>query len=135
MAIRKDDFNGEDLRSRFTALRTQEEAQAPKFSGLAASQAKRQLRSGFAGRFIAATACVAMILAAALWLQLFPHRERDSGQPVAALAQWKAPTDFLLQTPGREWLQSVPTLDLSQDFAGAFPRTHDRRRQKKKLLP
>jgi len=28
------------------------------------------------------------------------------------MSQWRAPLDFLLQTPGREWLEATPSLNL-----------------------
>ena len=124
------DFEDDDLRRRFATLRAEEEARAPRFVASYAAQARQ--RSGIPGKLIAATACVAIIVAAAFWRPSSPRRE---GQPVAALAQWKAPTDFLLQTPGRELLQTVPTLGTSPDFGGASLLGRDHRRQKKQVRP
>ena len=127
------DFEDDDLRRRFATLRAEEEARAPRFAASYAAQARHvRQRSGIPGKLIAATACVAIIVAAAFWRPSSPRRE---GQPVAALAQWKAPTDFLLQTPGRELLQTVPTLGTSPDFGGASLLGRDHQQQKKQVRP
>lgn len=39
-----------------------------------------------------------------------PARPR---QPVVAITEWRSPTNFLLVSPGDEWLKSVPRLDES----------------------
>ena len=47
----------------------------------------------------------AVVLLIVLALVMIPRRP-----PQPSISAWRAPTDFLLQTPGRELLQSVPDM-------------------------
>ncbi len=89
------------LRAGFAALRREEAEQAPPFAGLWG----RKVHSGRRrwGWFVA-TACV-LIAAAVFWIRL---RQPEPSNTVASITEWKAPTDFLLETPGSELLRSVP---------------------------
>jgi hypothetical protein len=93
-----------DLRERFAAMRRGEEAGAPPIDRLLArarsgGEARRLAGPGLA---IAAAAAVLMALA------LLPRREPPPPSPVPLLTEWRSPTDFLLQTPGREILDTLP---------------------------
>jgi hypothetical protein len=95
-----------DLRERFATLRREEETQAPDFVVLTARRRRRPVR-----KFVIIAACVVAILAAALLLRPVPRKpEQGAGGNIASITKWKAPTDFLLETPGRELLRSVPTI-------------------------
>jgi len=101
-----------ELREGFTRLRAEEERGAPAFSALRghaghAAAPRRRLLAPLA------LAAAAVLAAAMLW-----RRESPPSPPVPpaaapsaiSLDQWRAPTDFLLQTPGRELLSTVPAL-------------------------
>lgn len=96
-------LDDDDLRARFAALRQEDSALLPRFRvGQQALGATPRL-----GRWIAAAA-LASAAAAVLWLV---GRDREAGDRFAldlAAAVWRAPTDFLLETPGRDLLRQVP---------------------------
>lgn len=99
-----------DLRDRFAALRREEEQGAPPFAAF--RQAARTHRPA-SRRWLLAPAAVA----AALCLVLVWPTGRTATPPPAppgaslALADWRPPTDFLLQTPGREILTAPDWLE------------------------
>ena len=112
-------MNGDDrdLRDRFAALRREEEARVPAMARLSRTGHEGDRRRS-PGELIAATLCLAIIIAAALWLRpafLRPQRGPNPNQGVASVAvasitDWKPPTSFLLETPGRELLRTVPAI-------------------------
>jgi hypothetical protein len=103
------DFRERELRARFAELRREEELRVPQFA-FPPSRWAGQGRPWGTGRLIAGAACVAALVAAALLLRFVPSQPARTGQPVASLMEWKSPTDFLLETPGRELLRSVPAI-------------------------
>jgi hypothetical protein len=86
-------MNDEQLRGAFAELRRAETAHVPSFR-LRARARRPYLRFAFA-----------IVLLIALAVVMIPRRA-----PQPSLSAWRAPTDFLLQTPGRELLHSVPDL-------------------------
>jgi hypothetical protein len=120
-------FRDDDLRARFAELRREETALAPDFVVPSRSWVEPVGRWS-AGRLAAVTACLAAMVTGAVWLGMAPPKPGGNGQPVASLMEWKAPTDFLLQTPGRELLRTVPAIGVWHDYTGApgergkFPR-------------
>lgn len=94
-----------DLGERFAAWRREEETGAPRFERVwpraAGSHARR------AGPWLVAAAA-GLSLAAFFLLRVAPRAEPRV--PLVSITGWKAPTDFLLQVPGREILNSVPRL-------------------------
>ena len=113
------DFRDDDLRARFAELRREEEAQAPEFAFPSPGWAG-QGRRWSAGKLIAVAACLVTIVAAVFWLRLVPQgREREPGTHVASLTEWRAPTDSLLETPGRELLRTVPAIGVWRDYTTA----------------
>lgn len=93
----------------------------------ATAEKRDNARSPRAWRLTVASALVVAVVIVALRL----HRTRVSGSAppapdVAAaqrLAEWRAPSDTLLATPGREFLQTIPKLD---DTYFRLPATTDR---------
>ncbi len=124
-----------DLLDRFAALRREEEIGAPRF--VAPSRAGReQARRRAPGIPIAAAACLATAIAGFLWLRPDSRRPRSGPEkPVASITQWKSSTGFLLDTPGRELLQSAPTIGTWPDGATmpAPPQKH--RQVQRRVLP
>lgn len=110
------DLRDDDLRTRFAALRREEEARAPEFAlpspGLAAHG-----RQWSSGKRIAIALCLVTIAATVFLRWVVPPASKRNGNPVASLTEWRAPTDFLLETPGRELLQTVPKIGVWRDYA------------------
>ncbi len=93
-----------DLRELFAELRRREQQAVPSFERVwAAAQARRGPRPRL--RFaLAAAAIVALLL---LWLGGTPV---PAPEAPPAVARWTSPTQFLLATPGRELLSTIPAL-------------------------
>ena len=107
------------LRHRFAALRREEDQQAPEFATLWKARAGARRRQA---RWFAAAACMLVALLALLWIRSVQRRPDD--KTVASITEWKAPTDFLLETPGRELLRTVPEIGEWQVYTavpGAMP--------------
>jgi hypothetical protein len=113
-------MNPRDLESELTRLfeeqRRADEASAPDFRELMARARSASKGRDFApareGRWAgraAVAAAASVALAAGLYL-LRPTREPRWPSNPATLADWKAPTDVLLQTPGAELLARLPVL-------------------------
>ena len=96
-------MNDDRLQDAFKELRRVETARIPPFGRMwhvkpALSRRPSRLRVG-------STFAFAVVLLIVLAVAIIPHR------PAApSISTWRAPTDFLLQTPGRELLDSVPDL-------------------------
>lgn len=100
------DDEDRDLRGWFAAQRREEQEAAPPFRRVwAAARAQRRPRP----RVRFAIAAVALALVALLWLRPDTGRAPEPGTS-PSIAQWRSPTDFLLATPGRELLSTVPAL-------------------------
>ena len=125
-------FGGSDsddmLRRRFAVLRQEEEQHAPEFAGLwnacAATRRQGKARAGVRRqvRWLAATACALAALLAFFWIRSAQRRPEET--TAASITEWKAPTDFLLETPGRELLRTVPEIGQWQVYTampGAAP--------------
>ena len=116
--VHDNDLHDNELRSRFAELRREEEAQGPAF----ALPRPNGMRHGSRlqprlGRIAAVALCLAGIIAGVLFLQLLrPHVDRSPGKAPVSLTEWKAPTDFLLETPGRELLRAVPEIGAWHDL-------------------
>ena len=87
-----------NLRDAFDTLRHDEAARAPRFETMWRVKPKRRLvpKLAFAAMFL--------IIVTAVFFVRRPEPPRPS------ISAWKAPTDFLLATPGRELLQKTPEL-------------------------
>ena len=87
-------MNDDQLRNAFAELRRAELAHVPRFAVM-----PRKRRPYIALAFAAVVLLIVLVVA------VLPHRPS-----APSISAWKAPTDFLLQTPGRELLVSVPDL-------------------------
>lgn len=129
------DFRHDDLRERFAALRREEEAQTPEFALPSPGWAGRS-RRWYAGKLFAGAVCVATMVAAVFLLWLMPPKpEREPGKPFASLTEWKSPTDFLLETPGRELLRTVPAIGVWHDYNKASRPSQEHPQVRKQILP
>ena len=122
-------FNDDDLRDRFVVLRREEEQGVPNFSSLWRGRVRAPLGRR---RWLALAGCALIVVAAILLL----HLERPNRNEVSmvSITEWKAPTDFLLETPGREILQTVPEIGKWQGYARATPTTDGHSQVRKKVL-
>lgn len=96
-----------DLRERFARLRTELAERAPDFASTwerAGAPHRARLPLLLAG---AATALAGLLL---LRPTPAPTPPSPAGAVLPSLGEWRAPTDFLLQTPGRELLSQLPAL-------------------------
>ena len=88
-----------DLRDLFHRLRDEE--RVPAFRSAAARPPLSKRRSRAALRY------AVILIAVVLGIVAFHHRR----PPVTeSIVTWKAPTDFLLRTPGSELLSTVPQI-------------------------
>jgi len=113
-----------DLRERFAALRRREEADAPAFadSGFTAGRAsgREPVRVRLQVALAGAAACLLTVAGAGLWMRTGWHSPRAGrDKPVVSVLEWKSPTDFLLETPGRELLRTVPRIGALENGLGA----------------
>jgi hypothetical protein len=99
--------NDNDLRSLFEELRREDEARTPVFT---LTRPSRMARGSRLGRLVVLAASLAGLVACVFFLRLMRQPERLPGTPAVSLTEWKAPTDFLLETPGRELLRTVPAI-------------------------
>lgn len=128
------DFRDDDLRARFAELRRGEEAQAPEFEFPSPGWAGHgRWRSG--GKLIALAVCLVAVTAAVLWLRLVLSKPERNGNPVVSITEWRPPTDFLLETPGRELLRTVPAIGVWHDHAKGSTRRQTHPQVRKQDLP
>lgn len=99
----------DDLREAFAALRGVDAAAAPSYDDvIARAQAAAQ---GTPAPLLPSALAAAAVLAA-LVLGIAVRWTPQPSPPPPALGAWRAPTDFLLRTPGSEILGSVPRFGL-----------------------
>lgn len=88
----------DDLRRAFERLRRADAAATPPFERVLARSARRPRKAR--GLAVLASASVAAAVLAGLAIR----RSDPPPMPVVSLEGWTAPTDFLLETPGRRIL-------------------------------
>ena len=91
-----------NLREAFDELRQQEAASAPRYVPRTLLSVGSQARTRVS---VPQLTFAAMLLITIAVIVFHPP-----AKPQPSITAWKAPTDFLLQTPGRELLTSVPDL-------------------------
>jgi hypothetical protein len=103
---RKDDEA--DLRAAFAVVRSEDAAAAPSYEAvLAASRRIPQRRRPWLVPALTGTMAAAVVAVALVAVTRRPEPRLPS--PVS-IEEWTAPTDFLLETPGRELLETVPNI-------------------------
>lgn len=98
-------FNNDDrdLKERFAALHRDDASHAPDFAATL-----RKTPGG--GRTIWLRPVLAAALFVVVGLAALRFYSRPHVESTAPITEWKSPTDFLLQTPGHELLESVPQI-------------------------
>jgi hypothetical protein len=130
-ADRGDKVSADDgvLRNRFAKLRQEEQQHIPAFASPWGG--RMHAPRGKALWFVAAT-CLLIAVAAIFLLRLEqPKREEAS---MASITEWQAPTDFLLETPGREMLRTVPEIGAWRGYTAATASSAGRSQVRKKVL-
>jgi hypothetical protein len=95
-------MNDDRLHDAFAELRRHETAHAPRFDALWRSRLAPARRLP-----MASLAFAMLLLITAAFMVLRQMNKPPQAPPITA---WRAPTDFLLQTPGRELIHSIPDL-------------------------
>jgi hypothetical protein len=112
------DRDERELQRQLRALRQADEEAAPLFAHVwarARAQARppaRWRRAGF--RVVMPAACV--LAALFVWWQREPPGSPLPSHPPQLVSPWETPLDFLLETPGSEFLVSVPRIEASLEF-------------------
>ena len=122
------DLNDDELRGCFTVLRCEEEQSVPKFASLWGGRSRIQRGKGL---WFAAAACALIAVGAILLLRSERNKNEVS---MVSIMEWKAPTDFLLETPGREILQTVPEIGKWQGYTLATSAADGHSQVRKKVL-
>lgn len=117
-----------DIRDYFAMLRRQEQ-HVPVFDSLWG----RKTRAQRGKRLWFAAATFALIVVAVVFL-LRLGRPRREAVSIASITEWKAPTAFLLETPGREILQTVPEIGKWRGYTAATPAADGHSQVRKKVL-
>jgi len=108
-----------DLRDRFAALRNEDERLAPDFRrpvaparAYATSSLRRREPPGRARyRAWRVSGLITLLTLAFFFGQYVGNRSPDDGPVVQpSIGEWRSPTDFLLDTPGRGLLQTLPAV-------------------------
>lgn len=125
------DEKDRELAAAFSALRREEQESLPPFADVVRRGRARARRSAAPRRprrlWAAAAATVLVALAAlAAWLGPRTPGQRSPAAEASSLAEWRSPTEFLLETPGREILDPAGLDQSLLDFSPT-PSTQERR--------
>lgn len=107
------DWERERITGWFRDLRRSEEDRIPPFAGVweaAVVRAAHRCPPAVLFRLATAAAILVFLAAPALW---WWHRHKQTDRALTeavSIAQWKSPTAFLMDTPGREMLRTVPRI-------------------------
>ena len=96
-----------DLRERFAELRREDRAHAGEFSRLL-HRARPRANAFPVSVWVAIAAGLVLAAAVVKWMPRLGHRTMGGAE--ISITEWKSSTDFLLRTPGREMLRTVPTI-------------------------
>ena len=105
----------EELREALSEAHRPTRHGTPEFAVLWSRAADRvgSRRAARRTRLIATTATVALAVAVTVGLWTADRRSRaeleEARTIAAAMDEWRAPLDYLLETPGRQWLKTTPS--------------------------
>jgi hypothetical protein len=107
------------LRAYFASLRRAGDSATPSLERVIGRAARRSHDRGLK---VAASVVFSVVTVVILWAWN-PHRSPPLNAAAPRLADWRAPTDFLLDTPGRELLHTIPVMGRYPSALGPFPPT------------
>lgn len=125
------DGQDDDLRRAFAELRRADSEGAPAYEAVMARRRADQRRMSLVP--LLGTTLAAGVLLASLVTGLAMRRTAAPSPAPLAIEEWTAPTDFLLQTPGSDILDSVPRFGLRPSLLAQDPASlggSERRRTK-----
>jgi hypothetical protein len=117
------------LHNLFARMRQEEQQHIPVFASLWGRRTR--VPRGKVRWFVAA-ACALIMVAAIFLLRL--EQQKPQEVSMASITEWKAPTDFLLETPGREMLRTVPEIGAWRGYTAEMARSAGRSQVRKKVL-
>lgn len=95
-----------DLRERFASLREEDRRHIPGYEHVLRNpRHDSPLRIGAVAAGLLVTAVAAFLLLSTRHLNA-----PSEGAAIQSIASWRAPTDFLLDTPGRDLLRKIPNI-------------------------
>jgi len=98
-------MDDKDLHARFAELRDEERRLVPPF------EVRTRAKIRWRALATAAAAALLLIIVVTIAIRPRPARFSDADRAAArAVAEWQAPTDSLLQTPGSELLTTTPRI-------------------------
>ena len=114
------DDSDAQLRDKFSRLRLSDESGGPDFAALVSPDALTQARRRQRGRKLGTAATLAGLSGLVLFILGSPDTDNRAPARSAATIRidlgavyWRAPSDFLLDTPGRDLLRGLPTFTTS----------------------
>ena len=113
------DERDRELSRLFEAERRADESDAPDLEALLARTRRR--RSMIPDHRLVPAVAMAILVAATLLLVRGARRPVTPATEAVQLADWKSPTEFLLETPGSELLTQIPTLSSDPIVENASP--------------
>jgi hypothetical protein len=114
------------LEAYFVSLRREDATQTPGFERVLGRGRQRFAGHSWVLAIAASLVCAAVVVT--VYRGLHPLRSPAFDAAAPALAEWRSPTDFLLETPGRELLRTVPGIgnslrNLRLSFPPIYPTT------------
>jgi len=130
----------EELRELFQALRREEQRSVPGSPAPGSLALIRERRTRVRRRLqawaLAGCACAAMLIATVLIRRPDPSNAHPSPDvPVASITQWRPPTEFLLETPGRAMLYATPVLEMLPSLEPVGPHRRQQSRNPAQTEP
>jgi hypothetical protein len=101
-------MSDEDLRERFAAWRREDAMRAPAFDRVLRTAARPVARP--TAQLAAVAGIVLSVAAVLFWSIQLRERTARHAETAIPLADWRSPTDFLLETPGNALLREVPRI-------------------------
>jgi hypothetical protein len=108
------------LRAFFRELHEEIDAAVPDFDSVVRPVSPRHPGAAIVRALALALAAGALLLAVRVWPRRAPAGD-EAMRLAAALGRWEAPTDFLLRTPGAEFLESPPRFGAANESMSGDP--------------
>jgi hypothetical protein len=109
-----------EIRKRFASMRNEDSSRISRFEHVL----ERVRTKSYLGLrpLVAASCLLIATIVVSVAYRSYERVPATSGIAAPSLAHWRAPTDFLLDTPGRELLYAIPQIgEASSDELKVFP--------------